>query len=196
MHMRLFLAIYPPQEVLSYVREVVRGLDKEKRNLKPIPIGQVHLTAKFFGAKVSVSSKQKIAREFLRHAGSFPKPKIEISHVQLGFHKQQKPRVVLLNVENDPDLDDFVNYAHQLTRSLKLRDTIKWKQKDFNDHHISVARLKDAAVNNSTIRRVKNLVNELDIPLPEPFVVEDAYLVRSNLTNKGPVYEKLEKIPL
>lgn len=194
--MRLFLAIYPPAEVLTYVREVIRSLDKEKRNIKPIPLGQVHLTAKFFGAKVSVSSKQKIAKEFLRHSGSFAKPTIEISSVQLGFHKQQKPKVILMNVENDPDLEDFVDYSHRLTRSLKLRDTIKWKQKDFHDHHISVARLKDAAVNNSTIRRVKTLVNVIDLPLPEPFVAEEAYLVRSNLTNKGPVYEKLEKIPL
>lgn len=195
--MRLFLAIYPPKEVLDYIRMVTRELDKEKRNLRYIPIDQIHLTAKFFGARVSVSSKQKIAKEFLRHAGSFPKPVIEISGVQLGFHRQQKPRVVLLNVENDSGLDEFVDFAHRTTRALKLRDTIKWKQKDLHDHHISVARLKDAAINNSSIRRAKQLVKSIDITPPEPFEATEAYLVKSTLSSKGkPVYEKMEKIIL
>ena len=64
--MRLFIALYPTKEYLDYFRDVMRAFAKEKRNLKPIDIEQVHLTLRFVGAKVSGASKNAIANEILR----------------------------------------------------------------------------------------------------------------------------------
>lgn len=193
--MRLFLAIYPPKEFLDYFRDTIRILDKQKRNLRFVKPEQIHITVKFIGSKVNQASKNVIAEELKRHAGSYPKPSITLESVSLGFPRQRNPRIVLANIEPNYELDQLVDVLHRQIRSLKRRDTIQWKQRKEAEHHLTLARLKPAATK-SAEKSVQSLLNKVNTPLPEPFSPKEFHLVASTLTPRGPVYQRLERIVL
>jgi 2'-5' RNA ligase len=106
--MRLFLGVFPPDNYLSYFRDVLRRYDKQKRNLRPVPMEQIHLTLKFFGADVSPESKDILLKELQKHSGNYPKPQIKINKVQFGFEYQKDPRHLLAKIEEDDSIIDFV----------------------------------------------------------------------------------------
>lgn len=193
--MRLFLAIFPPKEYLTYFRDVLRMYNKVKRNLKPIPMEQIHLTLKFIGANVSEHSKDEIFATLKKFEGEFPKPTISIDKMQFGFNYQKFPKVLMGNIEEDQGLEDLADVVHQKIRELYLSDTIRWKMKHANDFHISVARLKDTATNSSG-KFVGNITKDLKLTPPAPFQPEEMVFMESILTPQGTVYKRLEGIKL
>jgi 2'-5' RNA ligase len=192
---RLFIAIFPPEEWLRYFRDVLREFDKEKRNLRPIPNDQLHITLKFIGAEVSTQSKDMILEEIQRHKGNFPKPELKIARVQFGFRYQDDPRVLMAALEESPELNDLANIVHGLVRGLRLYDTIRWKEKSNYDFHVSIARLKGAATRSSG-KEIRNIVQKVNIEIPKSFIAEEIYLMESDLNFATPVYRKLAQIKL
>jgi 2'-5' RNA ligase len=195
--MRLFLAIFPPKNYLDYIRDTLRAMDKEKRNVIPVQLDNIHFTVRFIGSKVSVSTKQQLAKQFLKYSGNFSKPTIELGNLNLGFPRQKHPRAIFYDVTVNDELEQLIDQVHKNIRLVGAKDTILWKQKDLNDYHLTVARLKQAAVNNSTIRRTRELIDTIKLPTPEPFTADEMYLVQSNVPRTGaPVYKKLDRIKL
>lgn len=189
--MRLFLAIFPPKEYTRYFAEVYRKFDKQKRNLKPTPYDQVHLTLKFIGANVSEYSRDEIINIFKKFEGQYSKPLIKIDNIQFGFERQRDPRYLIANIAENDGLQNLSDEVHKLIKSLKLRDTIRWKSKFSNDFHITLARLKPSSTK-STGRIITKLVEDTKpIPLPEPFIPESFELMESVIRADGPVYQKL-----
>lgn len=193
--MRLFIGIYPSTEYLEYFRDVFRVFDKQKRNLKPINLEQIHLTLRFIGANVSLGSKNQIAKELVRQSGSYPRPNIHIDRLQFGFPRQHDPRVLLASIGVNHELEDLVDRLHKTVRAQKRSDTILWKSDLDNNFHMSLARLKPAATR-STGREVFEILHGINLPTPPDFQATEMYLVDSTLTRKGPVYKKLEQIKL
>lgn len=195
--MRLFVAIYPPKEVLDYVRDTLRQLDKEKRNIIPVPLDQIHFTLRYIGPSVSISSKQKIAKELLKFSGNYPKPQLNIGDFRLGFPGQHHPRAMFFDLIDIDPLEDLVNMVHKRIREVGAKDTILWKDRDDRDFHITIARLKESAVTNSTIRRTKDVISEVKFDEAPSFVPTEMYLVQSDVPRVGtPVYKRLERIVL
>jgi len=193
--MRLFLGIYPSQEMLAYFRDVRRQLDKEKRNLRFVDFEKLHITLRFVGSKVSQSTKNKLSLELQRHDGSWPKPEINVEGISLGFPRQKDPRVVMANISVNYELEELIHRLHHNIRDLKKRDTIRWKQRNEADYHITLARMKPAATRSSG-RKLRKLIQDIDLPLPEPFVAEEMFMISSDITPRGPVYNKLERFKL
>ncbi len=193
--MRLFLAIYPTKEYLDYFRDVIRKFDKEKRNLKPINLEQMHLNVRFIGANVGPTSKNRITQALLDNAGNYPKPVVSIDNLSFGFKYQYDPRVLIANIEPNDELDDLVNMIHHTIRDQKRRDTIIWKQPQDHKYHMSLARLKPAATR-STGRDIKEILKTVNLEKPANFVATEMYLVESVITKTGPIYKKLESIKL
>lgn len=193
--MRLFIGIFPPKQYLDYFRDVMREFSKEKRNLKPINLEQIHLTMRFIGPNVSLGSKNKIAAELVKNAGQFPRPLIHMEKLRFGFPRQHDPRVLLAEIERTDDLDELTNKLHKIVRHVGQDDTILWKSHLDKEYHMSVARLKDAATR-STGRDVKEILNGIDLIMPDDFQAEEMYLVQSEMTPQGPIYKKLEQIKL
>lgn len=193
--MRLFIGIFPPKEYLDFFRDLLRKFDKEKRNLRPINLEQIHLTVRFIGPNVHDHSKQQIANELLKSAGQFPQPLIELDKIQFGFPGQYDPRVLMASVGENRELNDLTNSIHRIVRKVNRDDTILWKSHLDKNYHMSIARLKQAATR-STGRKVKTILNELDLELPQPFTATEMHLVQSEVTPQGPVYKKLERIEL
>lgn len=194
--MRLFLGIYPDKETLDYCRDIYREFDKEKRNLKQVPLDQVHLTMRFVGGKVSDNSKNMIIEQLRSMQGSFPKPEIKIKRLRFGFPRQHDPRVLFADVYANDDLLELQDQINRVIRKNKLRDTIRWKSHKDRHFHITIARLKPAATR-STGRNIKDILYNIDMPKPEGYVAQEMYAIQSILDSKGkPNYRTLEKIIL
>lgn len=194
--MRLFLAIFPPKEYIKYFAEVFRVFDKEKRNLKPIPYDQVHLTLKFIGANVSQSSFEKITGIIKRFEGQYTRPEIIINKVQFGFERQTDPRYLIADIEPTDSLLALNNEIHSVIKSLKLRDTIRWKEKYSNDFHITFGFMKRTATRSSG-KNITNLIESANsIIKPEKFFPETFEFMESELRPTGPKYKKILSIDL
>ena len=192
---RLFIGIFPPEKYINTFRQVIREYDKEKRNLKLIPMDQIHVTLKFIGAAVSENSKNRIVEELNKYQGKFPKPEIKINRVQFGFPHQNDPRVIMLRTEDNATLADLTETTHKFIRDLRLLDTIRWREKNSDEFHFSLARLKDSATR-STGKDVADITTKIKFEAPEPFVPDSMELVESQLTRQGIVYKRLARIKL
>lgn len=192
--MRLFLAIFPPKEYAKYFGDVYRKLDKQKRNIKPTPYDQIHFTLKFVGANVSEDSKDRIYELLKKYEGQYTKPTIEIDKVQFGFDMQRDPRHLLAMIKQDQSLLDFNNEIHLLIKSLKLRDTIRWKEKHSNDFHVTIARMKNTATKSSGKQIIKLMESAQRIPVPAAFIPERIDFMESVMLHDGPVYRKIASV--
>lgn len=196
--MRLFLAIFPPKEYLDYFRDTLRKFNKEKRNLKYIPVDQMHLTIRFIGPRVSFESKQALVEEFMKHEGHFGNVELEVTGVKLGFPFQgiKQKRILIAKLKHNDTLQNCTKATHRIIKELKFEDTIYWKAKYAENYHLSLARLKPSATHKSA-KEVIKITEGLQKPKLEPFIAKEMYFVESIIQNDlSPVYKKLEKITL
>ncbi len=194
--MRLFLAIFPPKDYLDYFRDTLRHLNKEKRNINPMPIDQIHVTVKYFGSMVSENTKDTIIDEFRLHEGNFGKALIDIKKIQLGFPRQSDPRILLADLRNTESLNKITDFSLGILKRLKFRDTINWKMKHTNDYHFTVAKIKPS-VSKGAGKEIKHALEKLSEPKLEPITISEMYFMESIIQRDGkPVYRKLDKIRL
>ncbi len=192
---RLFVTIFPPDSYIQYFRDVLKTFDKQKRNIRNMPVDQINLTLKFVGGIVSEYSKDAVIEELQRHTGNYPKPEIKIEKIQFGFKHQHDPRVLMASIEDTGGISELADAIHEQIKILGLRDTIRWKDKRANKFHITVARLKDGATRSSG-REISKLVPNIKVEPPEAFVPEYIEIMESKLTSMGPVYKRLARIKL
>ncbi len=192
---RLFVAIFPPESYMQFFKEVLRQFDKQKRNLRNIPVDQIHLTVKFIGSEVTDTSRDQILENLQRYQGDYPKPEISLGKVQFGFHYQADPRVIMVTVNPNKAFDNLTDVVHNNIKELGLRDTIRWKEKGNKNSHITLSRIRDKG-SRSMGRDVQEIAKKLDMFMPEPFVPEYIELMESKFTKQGIVYKKLGKIKL
>lgn len=193
--MRLFIALYPPQSYLKYITSVMREFDKEKRNLRNVALEQIHVTLKFIGSEVSVHSYEAILDMLKKFEGQYTKPEIKSHAIRLGFPGQIDPRHLLVEIESTDTLLELSDSIHKLIKHLALRDTIKWKDKQFNEFHVSIAKLKDSA-SSTKGKDIKKMAAALRTKVHEPFFPEEMVLVESVFEDNVPKYKKLASIRL
>lgn len=193
--MRLFLAIYPPKEYLDYCRDVLRKLEKEKRNIRPIKPELVHLTLRYVGPQVVEASAEAIAIGLKARAGQYTKPTYYTEDLSLGVMGQHDPRVLMTNIDETADHRTLVNEVHGVIKEFQFEDVINWKEQDDVGPHISFARVKPN-VGPRVARDLRKVVKALEVELPAPFQAEEMFLVRSDMGIDGPVYTKIERIKL
>jgi 2'-5' RNA ligase len=183
---RAFLAIDLPaslRPVLSWAQE---ELKKSGADVKWVPVGNIHITLKFFGnitdqqvgdiseAVVALAANQEPFSLTITDAGAFPSPK--------------SPRVVWLGVGGGLDI----------LREFHRRLEIAFAALGFPPEdrplapHLTLGRVKSPEGRTALTRCLVNL------PPPEaaPFQVSDIVLFRSNLSPQGATYLPLKVIPL
>lgn len=193
--MRLFLAIYPPAEYIRYFADVYKHFDKEKRNLKAVPVDHIHVTVRFIGPNVSPEHTEETVALFKQFEGQYPKPKIEIGQVQFGFQRQEDPRHLIATINENAELTELSKTVHLLMRSLHFKDTIRWKTRFYSDYHITVGRLKPTATRSSG-KEIKAISKTLDLAPPPAFEAKEMYFVESIMKADGPTYRKIDSILL
>ena len=183
---RAFLAIDLPaslRPILSWAQE---ELKKSGADIKWVPVGNIHITLKFFGnitetqvtdiseAVTALAANQAPFTLTVTDAGAFPNPK--------------NPRVVWLGVGGELDV------AREFYRRLEIAfAALGFPPEDRPlSPHLTLGRVKSPA-NRSAL--TQSLVH---LPSPEaaPFQVSEIVLFRSNLTPRGATYLPLKVIPL
>lgn len=193
--MRLFVALFPPKEYLDYLRDVTRKFQKQKRNLKLVPTDQLHVTLKYIGGKVHENSFELIRDELASHAGSYGKVQLELTNLAFGFSFEKFPKILLHHVKTTDSLLEVSNSVHSYIQSLKLRDTIRRKNRYANSFHITLARLKENSTK-STAKLLSSNVKNISLPKPPAIEMDEMWLVESIMGKGTPQYKRLEKISL
>lgn len=193
--MRLFVAAYPPKEYLDYLRDITRKFTKQKRNLKLVPTDQLHVTIRYVGSQVSESSYEAIRDELLRLQGSFGKIQLELSKLEFGFEFEHFPKIMHHGVVSTKSLIKVSNDVHSIIQGLKLRDTVRRKNRYADSFHITVARLKQNSTR-STAKLIGSHVKNLNFAKPSAVEISEMHLVESIIGTGGPRYKKLDVIKL
>jgi 2'-5' RNA ligase len=193
--MRLFIGIFPPQEYIRFFADVLQEFDKEKRNLRHVPVDHVHLTLKFVGANVHPEHAQDLMDLVGQFEGQYPKPIINMTRVTFGFSNDSFPKHLIAHVEAEAELLELTENIHKLTRSLKYRDMIRWKPKFAKDFHITLSKLKETGTL-STAKKIKSIAKEAHFVMPEPFYPESMWFIESTMGKNGPLYKKLREVRL
>lgn len=183
---RAFLAIDLPASLRPVLSRAQEELKKSGADVKWVPVGNIHITLKFFGnitdlqvaniseAVAATAAGQKPFSLMVTDAGAFPSPK--------------SPRVVWLGIGGDLEvLRDFHRRLETSFAALGFPP----EDRPFAPH-LTLGRVKSPA---GRVALTQCLVN---LPPPEaaPFQVSEIVLFRSNLSPKGATYLPLKVIPL
>jgi len=192
--MRLFIGIFPPQDIISRIRDSIRKLDKIKRNLKFVPYDQMHITLKFLGNSVSDESYDKIVKSLNRITPSLSQIKISFDNIWFGFPGRRYPHVIFFTISKNKELDALSKTIHEEIKELKLLDTIRRMDNKKLINHLTIARTKHS-ISASFARNTRKLLQEFQVS-DMSFVADEIILIRSDLTNTGPLYKKMARFKL
>jgi 2'-5' RNA ligase len=184
--MRAFLAIDPPASLQGGLAEVVDCLKKAGADVRWVPVGNIHLTLKFFG-NIKESEVEAIVG-----AASLATQKITPFDLQVtqsgAFPNIKSPRVIWLGM--DGQIDTLTNLCRGLEQALA---TIGYLPEDRPLHpHLTLGRVRSSRGRD----RLTQLLRELALPAFPIFQVSELILFRSTLTPQGSIYTPLKKIPL
>jgi 2'-5' RNA ligase len=183
---RAFLAVDLPaslRAVLSWAQEELR---KSGADVKWVPVGNIHITMKFFGnitdkqvadisdAVTPIATGQAPFALTVTDAGAFPTPK--------------SPRVVWLGVGGD--LEAMRDFHRRLEAALAALG-FPPEDRPFSPH-LTLGRVKSPTGRPALTRSLVNLPP----PPAAPFQVSEIVLFRSNLSPQGATYLPLKVIPL
>ncbi|MFZ2089116.1 MAG: RNA 2',3'-cyclic phosphodiesterase [Desulfobaccales bacterium] len=183
---RAFLAIDVPASLRPVLSLAQDELKKSGADVKWVPVGNIHITLKFFGnitdqqvaeiseAVTALAAAQKPFSLTITDAGAFPSPK--------------SPRVVWLGVGGDLDiLRDFYRRLETAFAALGFPPEDRPLAP-----HLTLGRVKSPAGRAALTQCLVHL------PSPEAalFPVSEVVLFRSNLSPQGATYLPLKVIPL
>ena len=192
--MRIFIGIFPSYKVTSQFRDVIRSMDKIKRNFVFVNFEQVHLTIKFLGNSVSKESYDIVADRLQEISRNLPNPMITIDNLYFGFGNQKNPTVIFFPIVENKEIIELSSIISKEIKQLNLDDTIRTKERKKMIHHITIARSK-RSISNSLVRNTRKVINDIQVPTIS-FPANEISLIESSLLNTGPVYRKLNIFPL
>jgi 2'-5' RNA ligase len=184
--LRAFLAIDLPAGLRPVLARVQEELKKSGADVKWVPVGNIHITLKFFGqiAEAQVEPIVQAAGDIARGQQPFT-----LKVVGAGaFPSVKNPRVVWLGVEGDLNL--MAGFYRQLETAFAGLG-FPPEDRPFSPH-LTLGRVK------SPRNRVElsRCLTTLAAPQSKPFQVREIVLYRSNLSPQGATYSPLRKIPL
>ncbi len=183
---RAFLAIEIPDGLRPGLVQVMGELKRSNADVRWAPVGNIHLTLKFFGnvpddeiGALALAARQVAAAEEpfqlrVTMAGAFPSPK--------------SPRVVWLGLGGD-----VLPLTRLYQRLEKVFATLGYLPEGRALHpHLTLGRVKSPA-NREKLAGMLEKLPPLDWP---PFAVKELILFQSVLSPQGSKYTPLKVIPL
>mgnify|MGYP000334632078 CR=1 FL=1 len=175
---RLFIAVNLPDDLRGRLVSVQEQLPKH--GLKLVEPENLHLTLKFLGEvrEGTVSEVARAMTEVVADQASF-----EVEIAGLGaFPDLRRPRVVWAGVTRGKQ--DVMSLQARLEDALQPLGF--QREKDFHPH-VTLARVKLPAA----ARMIADVVRGAKSAVFGSFAVREVDLVKSTLTPKGPIYEKI-----
>ena len=168
--MRCFIAVDLPEEI----KIKLKAIKFEEKSASVARVSDFHLTLKFLGdvdkTKIEIVKKElnkirvKPFKLKLDKIGSFPKGKNFFRVVWIGVTPKRKMIDLMKKID-----DALVTFF--------------WREKKF-DPHITLARVKG-------VRNIAEFRKIFDLQIEGSFDVEKIKLIKSELTEKGAIYEIL-----
>ncbi len=184
--LRAFLAIDPPAGLRPLLARVQEELKKSGADVKWVPVGNVHITLKFFGqiAEAQVEPIAAAAENIARGQRPFT---LRVAGVG-AFPSVKSPRVVWLGVAGD--LDIMAAFCRQLEAAFAV---LGFPPEDRPFYpHLTLGRVKSS--------KGRAELSRCLVTLPpvesEPFQIREVILYRSSLSPQGATYSPLKVIPI
>ena len=183
---RAFLAIDLPGSLRLGLAQVQGKLKESGADVRWVPVGNIHLTLKFFGnvpegeveaitaAAAQVAEKQEPFELQVTAAGAFP--------------NVRSPRVVWLGLGGE--VAALAQFYHRLEKAFAALGHLP---EDRPLHpHLTLGRVRSPAGR----ERLARMLQELPPLAWPPFPVKEVILFRSTLSPQGSTYTALKIIPL
>jgi RNA 2',3'-cyclic 3'-phosphodiesterase len=183
---RAFLAIELPEVLRVGLAQVQEELKRSRADVRWVPVGNIHLTLKFFG-NVPDDEIEALAAA-ARQAAAEAAP-LELQATGAGaFPSPTAPRVVWLGLGGD--LLPLTQLFYRLEKAFAALGYPP-EGRAFNPH-LTLGRVKSPA-NRDKLARLLEKLPPLSWP---PFTVEELILFQSVLSPQGSKYTPLEVIKL
>ena len=195
--MRLFIAVNIKAETKNKIAGIQSALKKNCDGVKWTLPENLHLTLKFLGGVDD--SKKDLISEKLRQIVIGIK-KFEIDFEKIGFYpcptvgrraNETSLRVLWLGVgEGKIELENLAQKIESLL--TEIADLGFEKEKRPFSAHLTLGRFKSPQEGRE---KISDIIGKMPVEKISD-VVETVYLMKSNLTPRGPIYEVVEKFQL
>jgi len=183
---RAFLAIELPDALRPGLAQVQGELKKSRADVRWVPVGNIHVTLKFFG-NVPEDEIEALARA-ARQAAAQAAP-LQLQATSAGaFPSPQAPRVVWLGLGGD--VLPLTQLFYRLEKAFAALG-FPPEGRAFNPH-LTLGRVKSPA-NRERLAKMLEKLPPLNWP---PFEVKELILFQSVLSPQGSTYTPLQVIPL
>lgn len=183
---RAFLAIDLPASLRPGLAWVQEELKKSGADVRWVPVGNIHLTLKFFGnvPDAEIEPLALAAREVA--AGQAP---FQLQVTAAGaFPSIKSPRVIWLGIGGE--VMPLTQFYHRLEKAFAALGHLP-EDRAFNPH-LTLGRVKSPE-GRHRLTKILEKLPALDGP---PFQVNEIILFKSTLTPQGSTYTPLQVIPL
>ena len=174
---RAFIAVKVPDDVSEELENFLAELRPLSR-IRWVKFGQFHVTLKFLGElRPDIISGVKNSLMPLKYFSPFD---IELSYIG-AFPNLNSPNVIWLS--GDKGSKELSNLSRKVNDVLFEELEIPKETKKFKAH-LTLARLKNEHLSEEIIRKLGTVKNF-------SWKCEELFLMRSELTTKGPIYTQL-----
>lgn len=190
--MRLFLAVFPPKEILTSFKETQLRLEKYKRSLRFVDPSIIHVTVRFLGGFVGERSLKLLLSSLSRDISRFEAFNLRIKEARFGFPGRRWPRILYVSIMKNEKLEELINGINSSLSGLNLEDVEEYKYRK-ETFHFTLARTR-GRLNRSIVANIRRELERVE--LWEGFRVSSISLVESELRREGPVYKVVKEIHL
>ena len=183
---RAFLAIELPDSLRPGLAQVQEELKRSRADVRWVPVGNIHLTLKFFG-NVPEDEIEALAQAARQAAAEAAPLQLQVTCAG-AFPSPQAPRVVWLGLGGD--VLPLTQLFYRLEKAFAPLGYLP-EGRAFNPH-LTLGRVKSPA-NRERLTGMLAKMPPLDWP---PFFVKELILFQSVLSPQGSKYTALKVIPL
>lgn len=172
--MRCFISIDLPKDIKKEIKKIQNKLPKFLG--KKTELENLHLTLKFLGE----IDKEKV-EEVEKRLGKIDLKKFETKIDDFGVFSEKFIRIIWLHLTHCDNLQRNVDD--------KLKDLFEKEHRFMS--HLTIARVKNIKDKKEFLKELKKMeIKQIK------FQVNEFYLMKSELTSKGPVYSVIKKYKL
>ena len=174
---RAFIAVRMPENISSELENFLAEL-RPLSKIRWVKYGQFHITLKFLGElEPGVIAQVKASLMPLKNFKPFT---IELSYIG-AFPNLNSPKVIWLS--GDKGARELTQLSRRVNEVLYEEVDLAKDEKRFKPH-LTLARVKDERLTEELIRKLGEVKNF-------SWVCDELFLMRSELTPKGPIYTEL-----
>ena len=174
---RAFIAVRMPENISSELENFLAEL-RPLSKIRWVKYGQFHITLKFLGElEPGVIAQVKDSLMPLKNFKPFT---IELSYIG-AFPNLNSPKVIWLS--GDKGARELTQLSRRVNEVLYEEVDLAKDEKRFKPH-LTLARVKDERLTEELIRKLGEVKNF-------SWVCDELFLMRSELTPKGPIYTEL-----